>query len=112
MVLNQLVAKHLFISGLVQGVGYRYHFQKQARHMGAVGWCRNVEDGRVEAVIVGAHDVLNHLIQWCHQGPEHAVVDSVSEQQVSLEEAQTLTDGQSSPFQSSPLKMTDFWVIS
>ncbi|MBY0402514.1 MAG: acylphosphatase [Cyanobacteria bacterium] len=111
MVLNQRVAKHLFISGLVQGVGYRYHFQKQARLMGVVGWCRNVEDGCVEAVIVGPNEVLNQLVQWCHQGPEHANVESVSEQLVSLDEVQSLKGGQPSSFNMAE-EMTDFWVIS
>jgi acylphosphatase len=47
------VRKHLFISGIVQGVGFRYNARNEARRLGVTGWIRNLWDGRVEAVIEG-----------------------------------------------------------
>lgn len=69
--------QHLLISGRVQGVGYRYSLFHQAQEAGLSGWCRNLADGRVEAVIQGPPDQVEQLIAWCHEGPRHAQVDAV-----------------------------------
>jgi len=51
---NQRMAKHLLISGRVQGVGFRYSMGEEAERLGATGWVRNRRDGTVEAVVDGA----------------------------------------------------------
>ena len=71
------VRAHLFISGVVQGVSYRASTQEQARQRGVVGWVRNLQDGRVEAVLQGPKEKVDDLIRWCHQGPPAAKVDKV-----------------------------------
>ncbi len=45
------VTKHYFISGRVQGVGFRAFTAKVAQAMKLVGWVRNVADGRVEVMV-------------------------------------------------------------
>ena len=43
-----LVRKHIVVTGLVQGVGFRYFTVTQARRLGVQGWVRNCRDGSVE----------------------------------------------------------------
>ena len=71
------ICVHVFISGLVQGVGYRWHTMKKAQSLGIQGWVRNLPDSRVEAVFEGLPDALEKMIEWCHQGPSSAVVENV-----------------------------------
>ncbi len=68
---------HVFITGRVQGVGYRYHTQRLANQLGLGGWVRNLPDGRVEAVFEGGKEAVDRIIAWCHQGPPTAVVEQV-----------------------------------
>ncbi len=67
----------LEIRGLVQGVGYRWSMVGEARRLGLRGWVRNRRDGSVEAVVAGAPEVLEHIINWARSGPEAAAVDTV-----------------------------------
>ncbi|HRE17054.1 MAG TPA: acylphosphatase [Rhodocyclaceae bacterium] len=71
------VARHLIISGLVQGVGYRYATLCEARHLGLSGWVRNRRDGTVEAVVAGSGEAVAALIAWARQGPPAARVSDV-----------------------------------
>lgn len=71
------VRVRLFISGTVQGVSYRASTQEQAQKRGIVGWVKNLEDGRVEALAQGAKDKVEELVRWCHTGPPAAKVEKV-----------------------------------
>ncbi|MDR9403474.1 MAG: acylphosphatase [Halothece sp. Uz-M2-17] len=72
-----MVRAHVYISGKVQGVGYRLSTQSEAVKLGIKGWVRNVFDGSVEAVFEGEQKAVDQMIQWCHQGPPAAVVKNV-----------------------------------
>ncbi|MEN9208187.1 MAG: acylphosphatase [Gloeomargarita sp. GMQP_bins_120] len=67
----------VWISGRVQGVGYRAATRQQALRLGLSGWVRNLPDGRVEAVFAGPAEAVDKMIAWCHQGPPAAQVTSV-----------------------------------
>lgn len=71
---------HVFISGKVQGVYFRAHTQRMARHLGLRGFVRNLPDGRVEAVFEGDIAAIEQMITWCHRGPSQARVTGVDVQ--------------------------------
>jgi acylphosphatase len=71
---------HLYISGRVQGVNFRYYTRQQARSLGVKGWVRNLIDGRVEAVFEGDAVAVERMVDWCHHGPRGAWVDTVEVQ--------------------------------
>lgn len=53
---------HVFFSGMVQGVGFRYTARSLADKYNIYGWISNLGDGRVELDIEGkAHDLDNFL---------------------------------------------------
>ncbi len=73
-----LVRAHVFVSGKVQGVGYRASTWDTAQLLKLKGWVRNLRDGRVEAVFEGPRSTVEEMLRWCHQGPPAAVVREVA----------------------------------
>ena len=73
-----MVRAHLLISGLVQGVGYRWNCRRAAQGLGLVGWVRNLDDGRVEAVLQGTREQVGDMIKWCYRGPAEARVTDIA----------------------------------
>ena len=72
------LARKFYISGRVQGVGYRYFAQRVARDLGVRGWARNLEDGRVEVLGLGTLHQLDELEGELRVGPPHAEVRGVT----------------------------------
>lgn len=66
-----------FVSGAVQGVGYRFFVQREAASLGLTGWARNLEDGRVQVHACGPADRLDDLERALHTGPRAAHVQQV-----------------------------------
>lgn len=56
------VRKHIYFSGRVQGVGFRYRTYYIAQSLGLTGWVQNLWDGRVEAQVQGAERDVKKLI--------------------------------------------------
>ena len=72
-----MVQAHLFITGYVQGVGYRYFVRNNARRLGLNGWTRNTSDNRVEAVFQGYKEKIEEMIGLCRKGPFLAEVKDI-----------------------------------
>ncbi len=79
------VRVHVWISGRVQGVGYRLSTLSEARQRNLHGWVKNLADGRVEAVFEGTSKNIEEIIKWCHHGPTTAIPTTV---EVEFEEAE------------------------
>jgi acylphosphatase len=78
-------AKRWFVTGRVQGVGFRYFVEKQASTLGVSGWARNLDDGRVEVYAVGSPESLSNLAAALHAGPPMSDVRSVEQIEEAVE---------------------------
>ena len=63
VVMEGVVRKHAYVSGRVQGVGFRYHSTYIAQKCGVSGWVKNLYDGRVEMEVQGTPDQINALFE-------------------------------------------------
>jgi len=72
---NQRV--RLIVTGKVQGVFFRQSLKVMAKKNDIFGWVRNLQDGRVEAVLEGDVEKINTLIEWTHVGPANSRVEGV-----------------------------------
>jgi acylphosphatase len=72
-------AKRFFVSGRVQGVGYRFFARDAAERIGVTGYAKNLRDGRVEVYALGANDQLRDFSRELRRGPSHAAVTDVAE---------------------------------
>ena len=90
-------AKHLFIRGRVQGVGFRESMRYKAEEIDLVGWVRNCRDGSVEAVIAGDAASVQRMIAWAHRGPPAAQVERVEVEDWPVSAAADFTDFRRAP---------------
>ena len=70
-------ARHLRITGRVQGVFFRAWMQQQAGDLGLQGWVRNCPDGRVEAHVEGDQAAVEQMLGLARKGPPAAGVEDV-----------------------------------
>jgi acylphosphatase len=66
-----------FVSGRVQGVGYRYFTLQTAQQLGVNGFARNLPDGRVEVVAEAADEILRQFEDRLREGPSFASVEAL-----------------------------------
>ncbi|MGY5957574.1 acylphosphatase [Kosakonia sp. BK9b] len=72
------VCTKAWVHGRVQGVGFRYSTQHEAKRQGLTGYARNLDDGSVEVLACGEAESVNRLIEWLKAGgPRSARVDRV-----------------------------------
>ena len=56
------VRKHIYFSGRVQGVGFRYSAVYLAKPLDLTGWVKNLWDGRVEMEVQGPEDAIREML--------------------------------------------------
>lgn len=78
---------HIFISGFVQGVGYRRFVRYHAVKLSLTGWVKNLPDNRVEAIFAGPEEQIEKIIAICKKGPFLSEVKDVS---INFEETETV----------------------
>ncbi|WP_455675288.1 acylphosphatase [Pradoshia sp.] len=68
---------HLIVSGLVQGVGFRYYTERLALSKQVKGWVRNLPDGTVEIVAQGNEPSISDFVNGIKTSPGFSRVDDV-----------------------------------
>lgn len=63
-----IVRKHYFVSGSVQGVGFRYRAYHLANSLRITGYAKNLYDGRVELELQGEAELVNGFLDKIAQG--------------------------------------------
>ena len=84
---DKILARRYFVSGRVQGVGYRAFAQRCAQEIGVSGWARNLADGRVEVHANGASHNLELFEARLRQGPRWGEVQTLQVYDASSEKA-------------------------
>ena len=64
---EELIRKHYWFSGRVQGVGFRYRACYIAGSLGVTGWVRNNWDERVEMEAQGTRDQLARMVEMLYR---------------------------------------------
>jgi acylphosphatase len=72
---EEITCRRYWLTGRVQGVGFRMSACLAARRLGLDGWVRNLPDGRVEALAAGWAERLSAFENWLRAGPPGARVD-------------------------------------
>jgi acylphosphatase len=84
MAMNRIARRYL-ISGIVQGVGFRYFTQDEAERLRLSGYVRNLRDGRVEVYAIGSQENLARLRTILERGPRGAMVQHVVEESAEID---------------------------
>ncbi|MFC1513655.1 acylphosphatase [candidate division KSB1 bacterium] len=69
---------HIIVTGVVQGVGFRWFVNRTAENLGVTGWVKNRRDGSVEIEAEGGRNILEALIKEVKIGPRFSTVRGVN----------------------------------
>lgn len=74
------IRKHIYFSGMVQGVGFRYRAMYAAKSLGLTGWVRNLWDDRVEMEVQGDEVSINRMVRQIEEGHFIRISDMETEE--------------------------------
>ena len=72
------MCRRAFVSGSVQGVGYRAFARRAAAELGLDGYAQNLPDGRVEVLACGSAEAIEGLLLRLRAGPRWSKVTGVA----------------------------------
>jgi acylphosphatase len=78
-------ARRYFVSGFVQGVGFRHFTQGEAHRLNLSGYALNLRDGRVEAYAIGTPAQLAKFRAALDRGPRFSNVSDVKEEPAAID---------------------------
>ena len=61
-IMRKQIRRHIYFSGRVQEVGFRFTACLLARRLGLTGWVKNLYDGSVEMEVEGEEPLIDELI--------------------------------------------------
>jgi len=85
-----VIRKHIYFSGEVQGVGFRYSAMYLARPLGLTGWVRNLTDGRVEMEVQGEERAVEQLLVQLHH-QRYIVIEDMDAREIPVIEERRFT---------------------
>lgn len=85
----QLRKVRVIVSGIVQGVGFRYFTRQEATRLHLSGRATNLHDGTVEVIAYGDSRLVSLLIEWLKQGPRSARVDALQVEELEIDGSET-----------------------
>ena len=72
-----MIARHISVSGRVQGVFFRAWTRERAEALGVTGWIRNCPDGHVEAHVEGEDSLVEQMLELLRRGSPAAQVENL-----------------------------------
>ncbi|MCI5994557.1 MAG: acylphosphatase [Blautia sp.] len=82
-----MVRKHLYFSGIVQGVGFRYRSAWIAESLGLTGWVMNLWDGRVEMEVQGDRKSIDRMLENLHE-QRFIRIDRIDAEEIPLKDGE------------------------
>ena len=83
--MGNVIRRHMYISGDVQGVGFRYRANYAAKALGLTGYVRNLYDGRVEVEVQGERDLISRFLAEIDAG-SFVHIDDIDWKDIPIEE--------------------------
>jgi len=77
-----IARRRIEVTGKVQGVGYRWFAQEEARRLGLVGWVANTDHGGVVVEVEGAAETLDRFEEILRRGPSSARVMALTAHEI------------------------------
>ncbi|MCI8862192.1 MAG: acylphosphatase [Lachnospiraceae bacterium] len=82
-----MVRRHIYFSGRVQGVGFRFQASWAAKRLDLTGWVRNLDDGRVEMEVQGEPHVIDRMLEALREDSFIRISD-IDSAEIPLEEGE------------------------
>lgn len=68
---------HVYVSGRVQGVGFRAFIKRNAKELSLKGWVKNLPDGRVETIVEGKKGEIKRFIKILKEGSNRSRIEDI-----------------------------------
>lgn len=81
-----MIRYHLFVSGRVQRVGFRFFSQYLAAQLHITGFAKNLSNGMVELKIQGKEEDLDHMVKLIKQGNRIIRVDNIEIENIAVKD--------------------------
>ncbi|MBF0237402.1 MAG: acylphosphatase [SAR324 cluster bacterium] len=72
-----MIHHQITVTGIVQGVSFRYYTQLEAVRLGLLGYVKNQADGSVFIEAEGSEEAMRFFEDWCRLGSPMSQVKDV-----------------------------------
>lgn len=83
-----MVRYHITVTGLVQGVGFRYFVYHSALKSGLTGWVRNCYDDSVEIEVQGETKSIDKFMAALRKGNGFSEVEDITSAVINIKESE------------------------